>query len=239
MIGVIGGSGFYSLLEHVEEREIETPFGKPSSKISTGKIGDKDVAFLARHGLKHEYPPHKVPYKANIFAFKELGVERIIAPAAVGSLKAEIKPGEFLVPDQFVNFTRRDDTFYHGKHSHEDSFSLLRELLIKKAKEMNLPVHDSGTVVVIQGPKFSSRAESEFFRSNKWDIINMTMYPELILARELEICYANIAIITDYDTGLKHDPNIKPVIMEEVIRVFNENNEKIKKLVFSIIPEIP
>ena len=254
MIGVIGGSGFYSLLENAEEREIETQFGNPSSKITIGNIGNKDIAFLARHGAKHEYPPHRVPYKANIWAFKELGVERIIAPAAVGSLKAEIKPGDFLVPDQFVSFTHRDDTFYHGQEtetlgasfgstthiSSVDPYcSELRELLIKTTKEMKLPVHNTGTVVVINGPRFATRAESDFFRKNNWDIINMTVYPELILARELEICYANIAIITDYDTGLKNDPNIKPVSLEEVIKVFNENNEKIKKLLFNIIPKIP
>jgi 5'-methylthioadenosine phosphorylase len=254
MIGIFGGSGFYSLFEEAEKRGVETPYGKPSSKITIGKVGNNDVAFIARHGEKHEYPPHKVPYKANIYAMKQLGVERIIAPAAVGSLKPEIKPGDFLVPDQFVSFTNRDDTYYNGKHTEAlgASFGLtthissadpycpeLRELIINEAKKAGLAVHGSGTVVVINGPRFASRAESNFFRSNNWDIINMTVYPELILARELELCYANIAIITDYDTGLKSDSNIKPVSLEEVVRVFKENNEKIKELLFNIIPKIP
>lgn len=244
MIGIIGGSGFYSLLEEAKEKKISTPYGKPSSKIMIGKIGNKEVAFLARHGVKHQYPPHKIPYKANIFALKELGVDRIIAPSAVGSLKAEIKPGSFLIPDQLVNFTRREDTFYDGPETTHVSYAEpycpeLRELLIKVSKKMKLPVHNNGTVVVVQGPRFSTKAESYFFRKQDWDIINMTQYPECVLARELEICYANISIITDYDTGLKNDPNVKPVSLEEVIGVFNENNEKLKKLIFEIVPKIP
>ncbi|MEM7819273.1 MAG: S-methyl-5'-thioadenosine phosphorylase [Candidatus Aenigmatarchaeota archaeon] len=243
MIGIIGGSGFYSLLENVEEKDIETPYGRPNSLISIGKISGKDVAFLPRHGKKHEYPPHKIPYKANIYALKKLGVTRIIAPASVGSLKKEIRPGEFLVPDQFVNFTHRDDTFYNENEtthisSAEPFCPELRELLIKTAKDLNLTVHNKGTVVVIQGPRFSTKAESEFYRKNNWDIINMTIYPELILAREMEICYANISIVTDYDAGLKDDPTIKPVTFNEVVRVFNENNEKLKKLIFELIPKI-
>ncbi len=243
MIGIFGGSGFYSLLENPTVRELETPYGKTSSKITIGKIGSKDVAFIARHGVNHEYPPHKIPYKANIWAFKELGVSRIIAPSAVGSLKKEIKPGEFVVTDQFVNFTRRDDTFYNNETvhiaSHEPYCPELRELLISVAKQMVLPVHSKGTIVVIQGPRFASHAESSMFRSLGFDIINMTQYPECVLARELEMCYANISIVTDYDTGMKDDPTIKPVTIEEVLRVFKENNEKIKKLIFDIVPKIP
>ena len=253
MIGIFGGSGFYSLLSDAEQRIIDTPFGKPSSPITIGKIGSREVAFIARHGLRHEYPPHKIPYKANIYALHELGVRQIIAPAAVGSLKKEMKPGEFLVPDQFVNFTHsRDDSFYHGEQLDDESAAktthissaepycpVLRALLMETAKKSGLAVHDKGTVVVIQGPRFASRAESAFYRSNGWDIINMTQYPELILARELEMCYANISIITDYDTGVKDDPSIKPVMLEEVMHVFKENNEKIKTLVHEIVPKIP
>ena len=242
MIGVFGGSGFYSLLDSPEIREVETPHGKPSSKITVGKIAAKDIAFIARHGERHQYPPHKIPYKANIWAFKELGVDRIIAPSAVGSLKKEIKPGEFLVPDQFVNFTRRDDTFYNDETvhiaSHEPYCPELREMLITAAKEMQLPVHNKGTVVVINGPRFASHAESHMFRALGFDIINMTQYPECVLAREQEICYANISIVTDYDTGVKDDTAIKPVSIEEVLRVFKENNEKIKQLIFNLVPKI-
>jgi len=228
MIGVFGGSGFYSLLENASAKEMDTPHGKPSSKITIGSIAGKDVAFIARHGERHQYPPHTIPYKANIWAFKQLGVERIIAPSAVGSLKKEIKPGEFLVPEQFVNFTRRDDTYYNDETvhiaSHEPYCPYLRDLLISTGKEMDLPVHGKGTVVVINGPRFASHAESNMYRAMGFDIINMTQYPECVLAREQEICYANISIITDYDTGVKDDPTIKPVSIEEVLRVFKENN---------------
>jgi len=242
MIGVFGGSGFYSLLENPAVKEMETPYGKPSSKVTIGKIGNHDVAFIARHGERHQYPPHAIPYKANVWAFKELGVTRIIAPSAVGSLKKEIKPGEFLVPDQFVNFTRRDDTFYHDQTvhiaSHEPYCPDMRKLLIESGKSMGLSIHENGTVVVINGPRFASHAESVMYRQLGFDIINMTQYPECILAREQEICYANISIVTDYDTGVKDDPAVRPVSIEEVLRVFKANNEKIKQLIFNLVPKI-
>ncbi|MCX6818751.1 MAG: MTAP family purine nucleoside phosphorylase [Candidatus Aenigmarchaeota archaeon] len=255
MIGIFGGSGFYSLLEGTKEKAVETPFGKTSSKITIGRIGNTDVAFMARHGTKHEYPPHNIPYKANVWAFKELGVERIISPTAVGSLKKDIKPGEFLVPNQFISFTHRDDSFYNGPEAEaklgakfggtvhispaEPYCPELIKTIVKEGRKMGLTVHDGGTLVVIQGPRFASSAESDFFRRNEWDVINMTSYPELMLARELEMCYANIAIITDYDTGLRDDPSIKPVTIEEIVRVFRQNNEKIKKLILDIIPKLP
>jgi len=244
MIGVFGGSGFYSLLVNAETVESETPFGKPSSPITIGKIGGKEVAFIARHGLQHEFPPHKIPYKANIYAFRELGVKRIIAPTAVGSLKKEIRPGDFLVPDQFINFTRREDTFYEERpvthiSSAEPYCPELRRLLIEAVAELRLNVHPHGTVVVIEGPRFATKAESDFYRSQGWDIINMTQYPEMVLAREMEMCYANISVITDYDTGIKDDPTIEPVNLIDVARVFAENNEKLKMLLHSIIPKIP
>jgi 5'-methylthioadenosine phosphorylase len=255
MIGIFGGSGFYSLMDGAKEKTVETPFGNTSSKITIGRVGNTDVAFMARHGTRHEYPPHKIPYKANVWAFKELGVERIISPTAVGSLKSNIKPGEFLVPDQFISFTHRDDSFYDGPESEkklgtrfggtvhispaEPYCPDLIKLIVREGRRMGLTVHAGGTLVVIQGPRFASVAESDFFRRNEWDVINMTSYPELILARELEMCYANIAIITDYDTGLRDDPNIKPVSIEEIVRVFKKNNEKIKKLLLDIIPKLP
>jgi 5'-methylthioadenosine phosphorylase len=244
MIGVFGGSGFYSLLRDAEIVDMDTAFGKPSSPVTVGTIGRKEVAFIARHGLNHEYPPHKIPYKANIIAFKELGVDRIIAPTAVGSLKQSIEPGHFLVPDQFVNFTRRDDTFYEERpvthiSSAEPYCPELRNIIIESLNRNGMIVHDKGIAVIIEGPRFASRAESDFFRSNSWDIINMTQYPEMVLARELEICYANISIITDYDAGIKGDPTVKAVLLDDVVRVFQENNEKLKSLLYDIIPSIP
>jgi len=201
------------------------------------------VAFIARHGEKHQYPAHNVPYKANIHAFSELGVTRIIAVSAAGSLKEEIKPGEFMIPDQFVNLTRRDDTFYDKEAVHisvADPYCKdVRKLIINELQKNNQPVHKQGTVVVIQGPRFSTKAESEHFRKQGWDIVNMTQYPENVLAREKEICYANISLVTDYDTGLKGNPNVRPVEIQEVIRVLKENNEKMKKLIEDIVTKIP
>ena len=246
MIGVIGGSGFYSLLEKKEDEEWpENIYGRTSSAIAIGEIGGRKVAFLTRHGKKHEIPPHKIPYRANIFALKELGVEHIISASAVGSLKPDIKPGEFVIPNQFVNFTqRRGDSFYDGPDtthiSTADPFCFhLRELLVAKSQDARLSVHPNGTAVVVQGPRFSTKAESGFYRSQGWDIINMTMYPEMVLARELELCYANISLVTDYDTGVKDAPGAQPVTLDEVVRVFNENTEKLKKLILETIPSVP
>jgi len=242
-IGIIGGTGFYEFFEDAEKIEIETPYGKPSSPVTIGEISGRKVAFIARHGPEHKIPPHKVPYLANIYALKQLGISRIIAPAAVGSLKKEIKPGDFVICDQFVNFTRRKDTFYDNKTVHISAAypycPELREIIIKKGKELGYPIHEKGTVVVIQGPRFSTRAESDFFRKQGWDIINMTQYPECILAREQEICYVNISLVTDYDAGLKDDPSIKPVTIDEVLKIFKENEEKLKNLIKNVIPLIP
>ncbi len=244
MIGIFGGSGFYSLLDQAETVEKETPFGRPSSPITIGTIAGKEIAFIARHGLKHEFPPHRIPYKANIFAFKELGVRRIIAPTAVSSLRRHIEPGHFVVPDQFVSFTRRDDTFYEERPVTHVSMAEpycpeLRELLVETAKSIGFPVHSSGTAVVVEGPRFASGAESAFYRAQGWDIINMTQYPELILARELEICYANVSVVTDYDASVKSDEKIKPVSLDDVINNFTENNERLKRLIFDVVPRIP
>ncbi len=244
MIGILGGSGFYSLLDEKETITMTTPYGDPSSDIHIGSIAGKRVAFMTRHGASHRFPPHMIPYKANIWAFKKLGVSRIISPAAVGSLKREIRPGDFLIPDQFINFTNRECTFYDGPETVHIALDQpycpeLAELLLYNARQNSLRVHENGTVVVVNGPGFSSHAESTFFRNNGWDVVNMTQYPELALARELEICYASICIVTDYDTGVKDDPMIKPVSIEEVLRVFRENNQRIKELLHAIIPKIP
>jgi 5'-methylthioadenosine phosphorylase len=257
LIGIIGGSGFYKLLEKKEDEVWpENVYGRTSSAIALGAIAGRKVAFLARHGTKHNVPPHKVPYRANILALKELGVKQIISATAVGSLKPEIKPGEFVVPNQFVNFTqRRGDSFYDGPEtthiSSAEPFCFhMRELLVAKSREQGLSVHPNGTAVVVQGPRFSTKAESAFFAHQGWDIINMTMYPEMVLARELELCYANISLVTDYDAGLKaddahsasgsaNDANVKAVSLQEVIKVFEENTEKLKRLILSVIPSLP
>lgn len=253
-IGVFGGSGFYSLLEKGKEYEMKTPYGRPSDKIFIGEYEGKKIAFLPRHGKRHQYPPHKIPYRANLYAFKMLGVSSVIAPIAAGSLQAPIKPGDFVALDQFVNKTfGREDTFFEGSQT-KNKFSSakvvyvssadpycadLRKIAINSAKKLNIRIHLKGTVVVINGPRFASRAESQYYQRQGWDVINMTQYPECILAKELEMCYLGIALITDYDAGLKGQKDIKPVNTDEVIKVFQNNNERVKKLIFEIIKKIP
>ncbi len=245
-IGIIGGSGFYEFFKNnAEEIEVETEFGKPSDKITVGTIFGKKVAFLPRHGKNHQIPPHKIPYKANIKALKQIGVEKIIAPSAVGSLKKNIKPGDFVICDQFIDRTKkRDDTFFDGPRvAHIESAypycQQLREVALKQAKKLNLTVHKSGTVVVIEGPKFSTAAESVFYSKMGCDVINMTQYPEVVLALELGICYLNISLVTDYDAGIYAKTKIEPVSIEQVLSNFKNNNDKLKKLILEIIKNIP
>jgi 5'-methylthioadenosine phosphorylase len=244
-IGVIGGSGFYKFLKTRDASRLATPFGKPSASVKISTLKGRRVAFLPRHGQHHEFPPHMVPYRANIHAMKKLGVERILGPTAVGSLRPDVRPGDFVVSDQLVNFTSgRKDTFYDGPvtthiSSADPYCPQLRDVLIEAAKDAGVRLHEEGTVVVVQGPRFSTRAESKFFRSQEWDIINMTQYPEAVLAREMEMCYANISVVTDYDSGLEGDPNVKPVDNDEVIRVFNSNLETLRSLLLRAIELIP
>lgn len=241
-IGVFGGSGFYSFLKDAEQIAISTPYGSPSDKITVGKIGNKRVAFLPRHGVEHKILPHQVNYRANVWAMKKLGVQKIICPCAAGSLQKHIKPGDFVICDQFVNNTwGRKDTFFEGpevKHiSPADPYCPeLSALAVSVAKEIGIDVHEKGTILVVQGPRFSTKAESKFFTAQGWEVINMTQYPEAYLVRELEMDPVNISLITDYDAGLVADA--EPVTMEEVYRVFEENNEKLKKLLFTMIERI-
>jgi 5'-methylthioadenosine phosphorylase len=241
-IGVFGGSGFYSFLQDTEVVELDTPYGKPSAPVTIGDVGGKRVAFMPRHGVHHEFPPHRVPYKANAWAMKELGVARVLGPNACGSLQPSVKPGDFVICDQLVDRTNdRPNTFYDGPETTHISFAdpycpTMREVAVAAGHELGIPMHDRGTVVVIEGPRFSTRAESAWFASAGWEVINMTQYPEALLARELELCYANISLITDYDVGVEGVP---PVTHEEVVRVFTENNEKLRDLLFAVIPALP
>lgn len=242
-IGVFGGSGFYDFLEDVEEVTIETPYGPPSDVVTIAKIDDRKVAFLPRHGRTHTIPPHKINYRANLWAMKELGVTRICCPCAAGSLQTHVKPGEFVICDQIVDRTSgRKDTFYDGPITTHISAAdpycpELREIAIESAKECGIPYHGTGTIVIISGPRFSMKAESKWFTSMGWEVINMTQYPEAILARELDMCVVNISLITDYDCGLVGD--VAPVTHAEVLKVFNENNAKLKTLLYSMIGKIP
>jgi 5'-methylthioadenosine phosphorylase len=241
-IGIFGGSGFYELLPDVEEIELDTPYGPPSAPIVVGTIADRRVAFLPRHGRRHELPPHRIPYRANVWAMCELGVRRILGPNASGSLRADVELGEFVVCDQFLDRTRRrEDTFYDGPEtthvSAADPFCPeLRALLVETARELGIPVRDGGTVVVVEGPRFSTRAESRWFQSLGADVINMTAYPECHLARELELCFANVSMVTDHDVGVEGQP---PVSSADVARVFKQNNERLRELLFAVVPRIP
>lgn len=244
-IGVFGGSGLYKLFSQIEKIEMNTPYGKPSGKIFLAKYKEKKIAFLPRHGEKHQFPPHKIPYQANLWAFKKLGVKRIIAPCAAGSLTPKIKPGDFVVCGQFVDQTcGREDTFFNGPKSAHIGMAqpycpILRKIALEACGELKIPYHKEGTIVVIQGPRFSTRAESKWFQTQGWQVVNMTAYPEVVLARELAMCYVNIALITDYDTGLEGYQDIKPVTTVEVLRVFQKNNQKVKKLILKMIEKIP
>ena len=243
-IGVFGGSGFYSFLERAEEVTVDTPYGPTSDRFTIGDIGGKRVAFLPRHGRNHQLPPHAIPYRANLWAMRELGVRRLIGPCASGSLDPALPPGTFVVCDQFIDRTSgRADTFYDGPVTTHASAADpycpdLRNILLETGRAQGLDIRDGGTVVVIQGPRFSTRAESKWFSAMGWGVINMTAYPEGWLARELGLCYANVSLITDYDVGLEDDESIEPVSHEAVVTVFTENNDRLRKLLFEAIPKI-
>jgi len=198
---------------------------------------------VARHGEHHEFPPHRVPYRANLWALKELGVERVLGPCAVGSLQPNVEPGDFVVCDQLVDRTSgRALTYYDGPETTHISFAdpycpTLRDVTIDKARAAGLGLHERGTVVVIEGPRFSTRSESRHFASQGWEVINMTQVPEATLARELEMCYANISLVTDYDVGVEGE--IAAVSHDEVVKVFQENLARLRDLLFAVIAVVP
>lgn len=228
MLGVIGGSGFYTFFEpDARSISLDTPYGSPSAPITIGSVGDHEVAFLPRHGAEHEFSPHAVPYRANMWALRALGVRRIFGPCAVGSLTAELGPGTMAVPDQLVDRTSgRADTYFDsgGIHvSFADPYCpTLREAALVPG------VVDGGTMVVIQGPRFSTRAESTWFASQGFSLVNMTGYPESVLARELEMCYAAIALVTDLDAGIDVGGGVRAV---DVFAEFERNLGPFKQVV--------
>jgi 5'-methylthioadenosine phosphorylase len=245
-IAVIGGSGFYEFLDDPAEILVHTPYGAPSAPVTTGTVGDRRVAFLPRHGVHHEFPPHRVNYRANLWALRELGVTRVFGPCAAGSLQPGIHPGDFVILDQLVDRTwGRPDTYVDGPVVGHVSFADpycpdLRAVVRAQAEALGgLQVHHGGTAVVIQGPRFSTRAESAWYRSAGWEIINMTQYPEAYLARELGMCYAGIALVTDYDTGLEGVEGIEPVTMDAVFAMLARNVEQTRRLLLATIPAVP
>ena len=244
MIGVFGGSGFYRFLDDVEEIAVDTPYGPPAAAVRVGAIDGAPVAFMPRHGDDHGLPPHRINYRANVWAMREVGARRIVGPSACGSLKRALAPGTFVVADQFVDRTNgRADTFYDGPETTHVAASDpycpgLRDTLVETARELDIPVADGGTVVVIQGPRFSTRAESRWFAGAGWDVVNMTQYPEAWLARELELCYANVSLVTDYDVGLDDDPAIESVSADAAFAVFADNLDRLRALLFRAAPKI-
>lgn len=242
-IAIIGGTGVYDpgLLKNKKEIKVYTPYGDPSDLVTVGTYEDRSVAFIPRHGKGHRIPPHKINSRANIWALKQLGVTRILAPAAVGSMQVKLKPGYIAIPDQFVDFTRsRQYSFYDGGEvchvSTADPFCPeLRGIAIKTEKNLRLNIHDKATYVCIEGPRYSTRAESRFFKDFvKADVIGMTLVPECVLAREAEICYLSIATITDYDVWAD-----RPVSTKEVIETSEKNAQNTRKLLAELIPKIP
>ena len=243
-VGVFGGSGFYSFLDDVEEVAVQTPFGAPSARLRVGTLAGCRVAFLARHGTGHEVPPHRVNFRANVWAMRRLGVRRLISPCAVGSLQPRVHPGEFVVLDQLVDRTRgRADTFFDGPLVNSISFAdpycpELRAVAVEAVRAAGVTAHERGTVVVIQGPRFSTRAESGWFRSAGWDVVNMTQYPEAALARELGMCFCGIALVTDYDTGLEGVEGIEPVTMDAIFAMLDANIENVRAVLTGMVPAI-
>ena len=244
-IGIFGGSGFYSFVEGLVEHTISTPYGAPSAPVSVGELSGRTVAFIPRHGPHHEIPPHSINYRANLWAFRELGVTRVLSPTAAGSLQPHVHPGDVVICDQLVDRTSgRAQTFYDGPLSVHVSFAdpycpELRPIASTSARAAGMTIHEYGTVVVIEGPRFATRAESAWYQRQGWEVINMTQYPEAYLARELEMCFVNMSLITDYDVGVEGRPDIAPVTMEEALRVFSENIGRLRQALFSLIERIP
>lgn len=242
-IGIFGGTGIYDpgLLSDSKEVTIDTPYGKTSDSITVGTYKGRRVAFMPRHGRKHTIPPHLINFRANIWAFKEMGIKRIIAPSAVGSLQEQFKPGDFVVPSQFIDFTKsRKYTFFEdGKVIHisvADPFCPeLQESVYTAAKKINLPLHKDATYVCIEGPRFSTRAESRFYKDAiKAHIIGMTLVPECQLAREAQICYVSVSTVTDYDVWAE-----KPVTAKEVLETLSKNVHTTKNLLGVLLDLVP
>jgi len=240
--GIIGGSGMctFEELKVISKIKPKTKYGFPSDTISICEFGNEFVAFIPRHGSKHAIAPHKVPYKANLAALKEIGVEYVIGTCITGSLKNDIAPGSIVLPDQFVNLTWGRDDYYEADESSfihlpmgEPYCNQLRKEIIKVADKISLPITPQATVAVIQGPRFSTAAESQWLSANGWDIVNMTQYPECYFARELELCYAAIATVTDYDVGLQKSLVIDPNNMNAILEIFKKNIQKTKSLLLA------
>ncbi|MFE0876797.1 S-methyl-5'-thioadenosine phosphorylase [Streptomyces smyrnaeus] len=249
-IGVIGGSGFYSFLDDVTEITVETPYGSPSDSLFLGETGGRRVAFLPRHGRAHHLPPNRINYRANMWALRSVGVRQIIAPCAVGGLQPQYGPGTLVVPDQLVDRTKsRQQSFFDGEPLADGSIPQVihvafadpycdagRQAALRAARGKGWEAVDGGTLCVIEGPRFSTRAESRWHAAQGWAVVGMTGHPEAILARELELCYSSLALVTDLDAGAEAGDGVSH---EEVLRVFGENIGRLREVLFDAVRELP
>ncbi len=244
-LGVIGGTGFERFLDDMVEVEVDTPWGAPSAPITIGQLGGRAVAFVPRHGTEHQLSPARIPYKANLWALRAVGVRRVFAACASGSLQPHLVPGDFVICDQLVDRTSgRADTYFDGEVVNHVGFAdpfcpELRAAAHTAGIDSEATVHERGTVVVIQGPRFSTRAESVWFRQNDWDVVNMTQYPESILARELGLCYATVAMVTDFDSGVEGDLSRPPVTQEGAYAVMRLNADRVRSLLAVALTKVP
>ncbi|MEV7175568.1 S-methyl-5'-thioadenosine phosphorylase [Kitasatospora sp. NPDC093679] len=249
-IGVIGGSGLYALLDDVTEVTVQTPYGPPSDSVFLGEVAGRSVAFLPRHGRGHTLPPHRINYRANLWALHSLGVRQVLGPCAVGGLRTEYGPGTLLVPDQFVDRTLgRAQTFYDGLPLPDGSLPEVvhvsmadpycpdgREAALAAARANAWEPVDGGTLVVIEGPRFSTRAESRWFTANGWSVVGMTGHPEAVLARELGLCYTSLALVTDLDAGVETGEGVTHA---EVLEVFARNVDRLRTVLFKAVADLP
>lgn len=241
-IGVIGGSGFYEFLDDAREVEVQTPFGPPSDRLTLGTVAGRRVAFLPRHGKDHRYPPHRIPYQANLWALRSLGARQVLAPSAVGSLTPTLGPGNLVIPDQIVDRTTgRTQTYYSEGGAVHVAFAdpycpVGRLVAAAAAQESGWAPVTSGTLVVIEGPRFSTRAESRWYAAQGWTLVGMTGHPEAVLARELALCYTPLSLVTDTDAGVEVGEGVTHA---EVMEVFARNVTRLRGLLMTIIEKLP
>ena len=240
-IGIIGGSGFYSLADDLDEISVDTPYGPPSETLAIGLVAGRRVAFLARHGKDHRHVAHRVNYRANLWALRSVGVRQVLAPSAVGGLRADLGPGTLVVPDQFVDRTSgRVQTFYDDAAVHVSMADPYcphgRAAVLSAAGATRWSPVDGGTLVVIEGPRFSTRAESRWFTANGWSVVGMTGHPEATLAREMALCYTALCLVTDLDAGQEGDAGVTHA---EVLEVFARNVERLRALLVAVVPTMP
>ncbi|MFI9233542.1 S-methyl-5'-thioadenosine phosphorylase [Streptomyces rimosus] len=249
-IGVIGGSGFYSFLDDVTEITVDTPYGAPSDSLFLGEVAGRTVAFLPRHGRRHHLPPHRINYRANLWALRSVGVRQVLGPCAVGGLRAEYGPGTLLVPDQLVDRTKaREQTYFDGTPLPDGSVPNVvhvpfadpycpagRQTVIAAARGRAWEPVDGGTLVVVEGPRFSTRAESRWHAAQGWSVVGMTGHPEAVLARELGLCYTSLTLVTDLDAGTEAGQGVSHA---EVLEVFGRNVGRLREVLFDAVGALP